>query len=205
MQVTIGLLNTYQLYAVFGFSFRLTHYALSWIVVGSLAIHIGVKLPIIARYWRKRDAYDDGGAVVEIEPDPDAELDVSDELQRLSGQRQSSGLTGRIFAWMDRTPAPRDPDPAALTSRRGLLVAVTAAACSVVVLTAGQSSHSRPRERVRPSQAGRGPPGAAGQSHREGGGGDRPAAAPEWTLTIVHGGTREVFSRSRLGALPSGM
>ena len=45
MQITIGLLNTYQLYALFGFSFRLTHYALSWIVIGSLVIHIGVKLP----------------------------------------------------------------------------------------------------------------------------------------------------------------
>ena len=54
VQITIGLLNTYQLYSLFPFSFRHTHYALSWIVIGSLAIHIGVKLPIIARYWRKR-------------------------------------------------------------------------------------------------------------------------------------------------------
>ena len=108
MQITIGLLNTYQLYALFGFSFRLTHYALSWIVIGSLAIHIGVKLPIIARYWRKRDAYDADGSLVAHDADPDAELDVPDELQRLTGRTQTHGVTGRLFAWMDRTPAPRD-------------------------------------------------------------------------------------------------
>lgn len=203
VQVTIGLLNTYQLYAVFGFSFRLTHYALSWIVVGSLAIHIGVKLPIIARYWRKRDAYDDRGAVVEIEPDPDAELDVSDELERLTGQPQSSGLTGRIFAWMDRSPAPRDPDPAALTSRRGVLVAVTAAAGSVVVLTAGQSFRLfDPVNVFAPRKQGVGPQGLPVNRTAQAAGVIETATAPDWTLTVVHGSTREIFTRTRLAALP---
>jgi hypothetical protein len=56
VQIAIGLLNTYQWYALFPFPFRQTHYALSYVIIGSLAIHIGVKLPIIARYWRKRSA-----------------------------------------------------------------------------------------------------------------------------------------------------
>ncbi|TPW72820.1 molybdopterin-dependent oxidoreductase [Schumannella sp. 10F1B-5-1] len=51
VEVAIGLLNIFQVY-VFPFPFRQTHFALGWVVFGSLAIHIAVKLPLIARYWR---------------------------------------------------------------------------------------------------------------------------------------------------------
>jgi DMSO/TMAO reductase YedYZ molybdopterin-dependent catalytic subunit len=60
VEVTIGLLNIVQWYP-FPFSFRSTHFALAWIAIGSLAIHIGVKLPVIARLWR-RPARDDPDA-----------------------------------------------------------------------------------------------------------------------------------------------
>jgi DMSO/TMAO reductase YedYZ molybdopterin-dependent catalytic subunit len=203
VQITIGLLNTYQLYAVFGFSFRLTHYALSWIVVGSLAIHIGVKLPVIAHYWRKRDAYDELGSVRLEGDDPDAVLEVPDELQRLTGKRQSTGLTGRIFTWMDRTPAPVDPDPAARTSRRGLLVAATAAVAGVVVLTAGQSFRVfDPVNVFAPRKKGVGPQGLPVNRTAQAAGVLESAVAPEWTLAVIYGTSREVFTRARLDALP---
>lgn len=60
VEVTIGLLNIVQWYP-FPFSFRSTHFALAWIVIGSLAIHLGVKLPVIVRVWRRP-----------IDDDPDA-------------------------------------------------------------------------------------------------------------------------------------
>lgn len=60
VEVTIGLLNIVQWYP-FPFSFRSTHFALAWIVIGSLAIHVGVKLHVIARVWR-RPADDDPDA-----------------------------------------------------------------------------------------------------------------------------------------------
>lgn len=41
-----GLLNTAQWYP-WEFSFRTTHYALAWVTIGSLVVHIAVKLPII--------------------------------------------------------------------------------------------------------------------------------------------------------------
>ncbi len=41
-----GLLNTTQWYP-WSFSFRPTHYALAWVAIGSLLVHIAVKLPII--------------------------------------------------------------------------------------------------------------------------------------------------------------
>jgi hypothetical protein len=41
-----GLLNTTQWYP-WNFTFRLTHYALAWIAIGALLVHVAVKLPII--------------------------------------------------------------------------------------------------------------------------------------------------------------
>lgn len=43
---TTGLLNTTHWYP-WSFSFRSTHYALAWIAIGALIVHIAVKLPII--------------------------------------------------------------------------------------------------------------------------------------------------------------
>lgn len=60
VEVTIGLLNIVQWYP-FPFSFRSTHFALAWIAIGALAIHLGVKLPVIARVWRRP-----------VDDDPDA-------------------------------------------------------------------------------------------------------------------------------------
>jgi len=45
-QLTTGLLNVSQWYA-WGFSFRRTHYALAFVTIGALLIHIAVKLPVI--------------------------------------------------------------------------------------------------------------------------------------------------------------
>lgn len=53
VELTIGLINTYKWYP-WPFPFRQTHYWLAWVIVGSLALHIAVKLPIIAEHWRKR-------------------------------------------------------------------------------------------------------------------------------------------------------
>lgn len=58
LEPTIGLINTYQWYP-WPFPFRQTHFALAWVIVGALAIHIAFKLPVIVRYWRRRSAADD--------------------------------------------------------------------------------------------------------------------------------------------------
>lgn len=53
VQLATGVLNTYQWYP-FPWAFRDVHYALSWIIIGSLALHVAVQLPKILRYWRDR-------------------------------------------------------------------------------------------------------------------------------------------------------
>ena len=45
-QLVTGLANSAQWYP-WSFSFRSTHYAVAWIAIGSLVVHIAVKLPII--------------------------------------------------------------------------------------------------------------------------------------------------------------
>lgn len=47
-QLATGLANSAQWYP-WEFSFRSTHYALAWVAVGALVVHIGVKLPAIRR------------------------------------------------------------------------------------------------------------------------------------------------------------
>jgi hypothetical protein len=62
LQLVTGLLNTYQWYP-WPFPFKQVHFALSFVIIGSLAVHIAVKLPLITRYWRARDSYDAEGRV----------------------------------------------------------------------------------------------------------------------------------------------
>ena len=45
-QLASGLLNSSQWYP-WGFDFRSTHYAMAWIAIGALIVHIAVKLPVI--------------------------------------------------------------------------------------------------------------------------------------------------------------
>ena len=49
-QLASGLANSAQWYP-WSFSFRATHYAVGWIAIGALLVHIAVKLPIIRRAW----------------------------------------------------------------------------------------------------------------------------------------------------------
>ncbi|WP_432887348.1 molybdopterin-dependent oxidoreductase [Kribbella sp. CA-245084] len=52
LELFIGFLNTLQWYP-WPFPFRQTHYALAWIIVGALLVHIAVKLPLIRANWRR--------------------------------------------------------------------------------------------------------------------------------------------------------
>lgn len=53
LEVVIGLLNIVQWYA-FPFGFKRVHWALAWVLFGSLLLHLAVKAPVIAEHWRRR-------------------------------------------------------------------------------------------------------------------------------------------------------
>jgi hypothetical protein len=55
LELFIGFLNTLQWYP-WPFPFKETHYALAWIIIGALLVHLAVKLPLIATHWRSTPA-----------------------------------------------------------------------------------------------------------------------------------------------------
>lgn len=59
-----GILNVLQWYP-WEFSFRRTHFALAWVLIGALLLHIAVQFPVIRRHWKQEPAIadaEDGGA-----------------------------------------------------------------------------------------------------------------------------------------------
>lgn len=225
VQIFTGLLNTFQYYP-WPFPFKQVHYALSYVIIGSLAVHIGVKLPIIARYWRGRDSYDAEGRFIvdesvgvdEVPPttqrvareklatmgvDPDELKDPrivlpEDVTREVVAARAPSGLIGRVFEWIDRTPT-IDPK----TSRRAFFGAVGVTTAGLVALTAGQSATPlSPINAFAPRKNGLGPndlpinrTAAAAQVLET-------ATDPGWELTVVRGSSSRTFSLADLQALP---
>jgi hypothetical protein len=61
-QLVSGLANSAQWYP-WSFSFRSTHFALGWVAMGALLVHIAVKLPAIRTAWLKPQVEPAPGAV----------------------------------------------------------------------------------------------------------------------------------------------
>jgi hypothetical protein len=211
VEITIGLLNTYQWYKLFAFPFRQTHFTLAFIVIGSLAIHIGVKLGTIQKYWRKRDALDGRGDVIPLDGDTGSTTTVpvrEDEpvAAAMVGAQAadpqgvgSGGVTGRIFAWIDSTPQPKAPR----VSRRGFMTTIGLGVAAVVGLTAGQSFKVLDFANVFGPRKNNVGPNALPVN--------RTASAAKvltsakdaaWVLTVTAGSQSKTFSRTELEALP---
>jgi len=195
VQITIGLLNTYQWYP-WPFPFRQVHFALGWVLIGLLVIHIGVKLPVIARHWNKPaedDEHDDH--LVDAVP---AERAEHAEAVRLWGPTRPGGVTGRVLDYIDRAPR-----PASRVSRRGFLTTVGVATTAVVALTAGQTF--TPLNAVNlfgPRKKGVGQQGVPVNRTSEQAGVADAATAADWTLTFAVAGTERAFTRAELLTLP---
>ena len=198
VQITIGLLNTYQWYP-WPFPFRQVHFALGWVLIGLLVIHIGVKLPTISRQWNKASAdandVDGDDHLVEAVSGNHAE---NAEAMRLWGTSHTGGVTGRVLNYIDQTPR-----TASRVSRRGFLTTVGVATTAVVGLTAGQTF--TPLSSVNlfgPRQKGVGQQGVpVNRTSKQAKVADA-AMDPAWALTLVVAGTERAFSRSELLALP---
>lgn len=220
VQVVTGLLNTYQWYP-WPFPFKQVHNALAYVIIGSLIVHIGVKLRLIARYWRKRDSYDEHGRFV-VDRAAGSEL-LSPAPGPAAAQAVASyprGLTGRLLRWIDGAPVPdpqdepTEPSRASRTTpeategrrervaRRGFLAGVTAATVGVVALTAGQSSTlAEPFNVFGARQRHRGPLDLPVNRTARAAGVLATATAADWSLTVVGRDVSRAFSRAELVAL----
>jgi hypothetical protein len=194
VQITIGLLNTYQWY-VWPFPFRQVHFALAWVLIGSLALHIGIKLPIIARFWRKRTDY--GPGTDHLADAVPATRVPGTEAARLWGSSRPTGLTGRLIAYLDATP----PTPEKV-SRRGFLTTVGVGVTAVVGLTAGQTF--APLDAVNafgPRTKGIGPQGVpVNRSSKQAN--VTEAVLAGWMLQVSHSGVERSFTRAELERMP---
>jgi DMSO/TMAO reductase YedYZ molybdopterin-dependent catalytic subunit len=59
-QLVTGLLNTFQWYP-WDFGFVALHYAVAWVLMGSIVVHVAVKLPTIIAALRRSTGADPGG------------------------------------------------------------------------------------------------------------------------------------------------
>jgi DMSO/TMAO reductase YedYZ molybdopterin-dependent catalytic subunit len=122
-ELATGLLNTVQWYP-WPFSFVPAHYAVAWLVVGALVLHVAVKAPEIRDHWRRRSP---GTLALPARGEPDrrsllAAVGAAAGAVTLSTVGQSfTPLKGFILF------APRHPD----RGPQGLPVNRTAAAAGV--------------------------------------------------------------------------
>ncbi|WP_245631517.1 molybdopterin-dependent oxidoreductase [Curtobacterium ammoniigenes] len=209
VQVFTGLVNTFQWYP-WPFPFRQTHYAMAYVLIGSLAVHIGVKLRIIVRYWRRRDSVDADGRFIpdrtvgsELLPDSDRAVV---EPSRDDARDRGRSLVRRVERWIDDERQPVVPRQRATESgrlaRRGFLAAIASGVAGVVVLTVGQSNAlAQPLNVFAPRQRGLGPNGLPINRTAHAAGVLDTARAADWALTVSAHGVRKRFSRTDLRAL----
>ncbi|MEC5182396.1 molybdopterin-dependent oxidoreductase [Arthrobacter sp. CG_A4] len=176
LQLTTGLINTYKWYP-WPFPFRETHYWLSWVIWGSLLLHIAVKLPAISAHWRSRPACgetavpkaaDGGGAAAAVGLVPGTD----------------STAPGR---W----------------SRRAFLTGVAAATGTLVVTTAGQSfAWLAPANLFAPRRMETGPQGVPVNRTAAEAKVTELAKSSAWALMVRSGSSSRSFTLAELRALP---
>ncbi len=175
-----GLMNSAQWYP-WAFSFRSTHYAVAWVAIGSLVVHVAVKLPVI------RAAL---GADVD---------DTTLDRPRTDGPRTDMPRTDRPGT--DGPGTDRPTERGGGLSRRGLLRTTWAAAGLAVLATAGSTVPLLRKVSVLAVRTGDGPQGLPV---------NRSAAAAQVTtddvgdsyrLTVAHGSRTVELGREDLLAM----
>jgi hypothetical protein len=207
VQIVTGLFDTFQWYP-FPFNFRQVHFALSFVIIGSLAIHIAVKLPKISRYWTHAKSYDADGNLLLDEADaaPTA-ASVSAELAEQPTPlgpivNRADRVTGKLFDWIDSAPV-RDSRRDARVSRRGFVATVGIAVAALVGLTAGQSFAVLGGTNVfAPRKRGIGPNRLPINRTARAAQVTDAMVGTDWTLTVTRGDAISTFTREQLLAMP---
>ncbi|KHL17788.1 UNVERIFIED_CONTAM: hypothetical protein LK11_10065 [Mumia flava] len=200
-QLASGLTNIVQWYP-WSFSFRATHYAVAWLAIGALLVHLAVKWPTI------RAAY----ARAPVEPAPPVEARAERAIETptpptapLVEARAERAIetptptTPSVEARAERaieTPTPPTDDA---TTRRAVLTATGVASALAVVLTAGQTVPWLRRVSVLAVRSGDGPQDLPVNRTAAQAGVTVP---DDWTLEIVHGTTSRTLTRDDLAAMP---
>jgi DMSO/TMAO reductase YedYZ molybdopterin-dependent catalytic subunit len=187
VQLATGLTDTFQWYPQ-PFRFRETHFALAWALVGTLAIHIGVKLPVITRWWRRARSVDAAGML----------LPVAEGEGDLRPEPRAAGVTGFLQRRLDRAPT-----PPATVSRRTVLLGTGLATAAVVAVTAGETLPAlAPLNVLAPRRLRYGPQGLPINRTAAEAKVQRTALDPAWRLTISGPDRSVALSLDDLRAMP---
>ncbi|MEU6343774.1 molybdopterin-dependent oxidoreductase [Streptomyces sp. NPDC046977] len=142
LQLVTGLLNTVQWYP-WPWNFRPAHWAMAWVAVGALLLHLAVKAPVVAAHWTRRSS---GTRELPVDDGPDRRsfvtaVAVATGAVTLTTVGQSLTPLGRAALFAPRSPG---------HGPQGLPVNRTAAAAGITrELTAGwrlQVAGPRPYE-----------------------------------------------------------
>jgi DMSO/TMAO reductase YedYZ molybdopterin-dependent catalytic subunit len=175
-EIITGLLNIQYDY-VFGFDFYTAHYYGAWIFTAAFLVHVGIKLPRMARSLRSRSLRAElRTSTVDTRPEPPD----PDEL------------------------VPVQPAPATI-SRRGALALVGGGSLLLAVLTIGQSLGGATRRAAlllpRGRSYGNGPGDFQINRTAQAAGITTAATGPGWRLTLTGGGQPVTLNRTQLLAM----
>ncbi|MBD8869822.1 molybdopterin-dependent oxidoreductase [Nocardioides donggukensis] len=174
-----GLANAAQWYP-WSFSFRSTHYAIAWVAIGSLVIHVAVQLPVIRKALGE-------------------DVDSTD-------QDRDGGGAGGVGG--GGSPTGEEPAEAGRTSsrgvltRRGLLRSTWLATGVAVLATAGSTVPALRRISVFGVRSGDGPAGIPINKSAKSADVLGSATSSSYRLTVVNGDREVVLSRADLLAMP---
>jgi DMSO/TMAO reductase YedYZ molybdopterin-dependent catalytic subunit len=178
-QIATGLLDTAQWYP-WHFGFVATHFAVAWIAIGALCIHVGLKLPVIQRALSRPLADDEDAPAADV-----ARRDAA-----------------------DLSPATEEPlrfgaDPAGRT-RRTFLLGVAVVTAGAGLLTAGETiSPLRKLAWLAPRRPDVGPLHLPINRTAAAAGVLKTAVAPDWTLKITGPAAEVSLTRAQLTAMVS--
>lgn len=195
-----GLLNVAEFYP-WTFFFPTVHYAVAWIAIGSVLVHIAVKLPAIRTALG--DADSDTAAGDRAEPDGRASTAsaVTDPRAEPDG-RASAASRDPDPAVPTADADPVQQDPPAL-SRRGVVLLGAGAAGVVTLATASDRIPALAQISVLAQRSGSGPQGLPVNRTAAAAGVGSAITATDWSLTVVGtGGTGRTFTLAELRDLP---
>jgi len=179
-QLVTGLMNSAQWYP-WAFSFRTVHFAVAWIAIGALLVHIAVKLPVIRQAFAEpvEAGADEAGA-----DESGADEDGADE----------DGADGDNGAAVSPGGQP--------LSRRALLRSTWLAAGLAVLTTAGASVPLLRDVSLFAVRTGSGPQGVPVNRTASTAGVSDDMVGAGWRLELVNGSRSATLTRPDLEAMP---
>jgi hypothetical protein len=221
-QLATGLANSTGWYP-WEFSFRATHYAVGWITIGALIVHVAVKLPLIVASLRTpldsrpRSTARDGVRPTPrdgVRPTPrNGVRPTPRELREGGGldggaDHRLPAIPGEVATTMPSVGGSARPEestadgvPAGLT-RRGLLVATGVASGAALVTTVGAAVPALRRISVFGVTSGDGPGGVPINTTAQEAAVVAAARDPAFRFVVLNGDRRVVLSVDELRGLP---